>query len=67
MPTDYMYQTKSCKNGHFKQGQLNPYGNIQLSPSAGVLNYGQVFVTNLSLNCLYLTEFLDNMLLNKIY
>ncbi|XP_055821260.1 branched-chain-amino-acid aminotransferase 2, chloroplastic-like [Solanum dulcamara] len=41
IPTDYMYQTKSCENGHFKQGQLNPYGNIQLSPSAGVLNYGQ--------------------------
>ncbi|KAJ8539545.1 hypothetical protein K7X08_013797 [Anisodus acutangulus] len=41
MPTDYMYLTKSCEDGHFKQGQLNPYGNIQLSPSAGVLNYGQ--------------------------
>ncbi|CAN4095309.1 unnamed protein product [Withania somnifera] len=41
IPTDYMYLTKSCENGHFKQGQVNPYGNIQLSPSAGVLNYGQ--------------------------
>ncbi|KAF3663030.1 Branched-chain-amino-acid aminotransferase 1, mitochondrial [Capsicum annuum] len=36
-----MYLTKSCEDGYFKQGQLNPYGNIQLSPSAGVLNYGQ--------------------------
>lgn len=44
-----MYLTKSCEDGYFKQGQLNPYGNIQLSPSAGVLNYGQVFATNLSL------------------
>ncbi|XP_009593574.1 branched-chain-amino-acid aminotransferase 2, chloroplastic-like [Nicotiana tomentosiformis] len=41
MPTDYMYLTKSNENGHFEQGQLNPYGNIHLSPSAGVLNYGQ--------------------------
>ncbi|MCD9560852.1 Branched-chain-amino-acid aminotransferase, mitochondrial [Datura stramonium] len=41
MPTDYMYLTKSCEDGRFKQGQVNPYGNIQLSPSAGVLNYGQ--------------------------
>ncbi|KAK4726229.1 hypothetical protein R3W88_031146 [Solanum pinnatisectum] len=41
IPTDFMYQTKSSENGHFKQGQLNPYGYIQLSPSAGVLNYGQ--------------------------
>ncbi|XP_060173352.1 branched-chain-amino-acid aminotransferase 2, chloroplastic-like [Lycium barbarum] len=41
MPTDFMYLTKSCEDGHFKKGQLNPYGNIQLSPSAGVLNYGQ--------------------------
>ncbi|XP_061344426.1 branched-chain-amino-acid aminotransferase 2, chloroplastic-like isoform X2 [Gastrolobium bilobum] len=41
MPTDYMYITK-CTAGHsFGQGQLNRYGNIELSPSAGVLNYGQ--------------------------
>ncbi|CAN4092232.1 unnamed protein product [Withania somnifera] len=41
MQTDYMYVTKSCDDGIFTQGQLNRYGNIQLSPSAGVLNYGQ--------------------------
>ncbi|XP_019254714.1 PREDICTED: branched-chain-amino-acid aminotransferase 2, chloroplastic-like isoform X2 [Nicotiana attenuata] len=41
MPTDYMYLTKSDEDGHFEQGQLNPYGNIHLSPSAAVLNYGQ--------------------------
>ncbi|XP_015080902.1 branched-chain-amino-acid aminotransferase 2, chloroplastic-like isoform X1 [Solanum pennellii] len=42
IPTDYMYITKSCDvAGNFEQGQLNGYDNIQLSPSAGVLNYGQ--------------------------
>ncbi|XP_009759445.1 branched-chain-amino-acid aminotransferase 2, chloroplastic isoform X1 [Nicotiana tabacum] len=41
MPTDYMYVTKSTEDGHFERGQLNRYENIQLSPSAGVLNYGQ--------------------------
>lgn len=42
MQTDYMYMTKCSDDGVFKQGQLNRYGNIPLSPSAGVLNYGQV-------------------------
>lgn len=41
-PTDYMYVMKCAKEGHFEQGQLNRFGNIELSPSAGVLNYGQV-------------------------
>ncbi|MCE0480752.1 hypothetical protein HAX54_037855 [Datura stramonium] len=41
MQTDYMYVTKSSEDGIFTQGQLNRFGNIQLSPSAGVLNYGQ--------------------------
>ncbi|OIT32114.1 PREDICTED: branched-chain-amino-acid aminotransferase 2, chloroplastic-like [Nicotiana attenuata] len=41
MQTDYMYVTKSSEDGVFTQGELNRYGNIQLSPSAGVLNYGQ--------------------------
>ncbi|XP_050264972.1 branched-chain amino acid aminotransferase 1, mitochondrial-like isoform X4 [Quercus robur] len=41
MPTDYMYLMK-CSNGEdFEQGQLNRYGNIELGPAAGVLNYGQ--------------------------
>lgn len=42
MPTDYMYQMKCRQNGTFERGQVKPYGNIELSPSAGVLNYGQV-------------------------
>lgn len=40
-PADYMYVMKCSKVGEFTQGELSPYGNIQLSPSAGVLNYGQ--------------------------
>ncbi|CAN0921980.1 Branched-chain-amino-acid aminotransferase 2, chloroplastic [Linum grandiflorum] len=39
--TDYMYVMKCGKDGNFAQGALNPYGNIELSPCAGVLNYGQ--------------------------
>ncbi|KAL5729017.1 branched-chain-amino-acid transaminase [Ranunculus cassubicifolius] len=41
MPTDYMYVMKCSHNEKFSQGKLNRYGNIELSPSAGVLNYGQ--------------------------
>ncbi|KAK2981753.1 hypothetical protein RJ640_006005 [Escallonia rubra] len=40
-PTDYMYTMKCSKDENFKQGQVRRYGNIELSPSAGVLNYGQ--------------------------
>lgn len=42
VPTDYMYIMKCAKEGSFEQGQLSCYGNIELSPSAAVLNYGQV-------------------------
>lgn len=42
-PTDYMYTTKCTQQEDgFPQGQLNRYGNLELSPAAGVLNYGQV-------------------------
>ncbi|CAN0917707.1 Branched-chain amino acid aminotransferase 2, chloroplastic [Linum grandiflorum] len=40
-PTDYMYMMKCKRGGNFSNGELQPFGNIQLSPSAGVLNYGQ--------------------------
>ncbi|XP_021836530.1 branched-chain amino acid aminotransferase 1, mitochondrial isoform X2 [Spinacia oleracea] len=41
-PTDYMYTTKCTQQEDgFPQGQLNRYGNLELSPAAGVLNYGQ--------------------------
>ncbi|XP_059636849.1 branched-chain-amino-acid aminotransferase 2, chloroplastic [Cornus florida] len=41
MPTDYMYTMKCSDDQIFEQGQVSRYGNIELSPSAGVLNYGQ--------------------------
>ncbi|KAJ7946838.1 Branched-chain-amino-acid aminotransferase [Quillaja saponaria] len=41
VPTDFMYTMKCCDGGEFSQGNLNRYGNIELSPSAGILNYGQ--------------------------
>ncbi|CAH9078261.1 unnamed protein product [Cuscuta europaea] len=40
-PTDYMYVAKCDRDGSFEEGQLNPFGTIELTPSAGVLNYGQ--------------------------
>ncbi|KAL2928960.1 Branched-chain-amino-acid aminotransferase 2 chloroplastic [Bienertia sinuspersici] len=40
-PTDYMYMMKCSKDEEFTEGKLIPYGNIELSPAAGVLNYGQ--------------------------
>ena len=42
MPSDYMYIMKCSKDENFEKGQLNPYGNVEISPAAGVLNYGQV-------------------------
>ncbi|KQK22748.1 branched-chain-amino-acid aminotransferase 2, chloroplastic isoform X1 [Brachypodium distachyon] len=41
-PTDYMYVMR-CSQGDagFSRGELSRYGNVELSPSSGVLNYGQ--------------------------
>ncbi|XP_074589308.1 branched-chain amino acid aminotransferase 2, chloroplastic-like [Curcuma longa] len=41
VPTDYMYTMKCTQNGIFTEGELLRYGPIELSPSSGVLNYGQ--------------------------
>ncbi|OAY35649.1 branched-chain amino acid aminotransferase 2, chloroplastic isoform X2 [Manihot esculenta] len=41
VPTDYMYIMKCARGGSFSKGELQRFGNIELSPSAGVLNYGQ--------------------------
>ncbi|XP_059455423.1 branched-chain amino acid aminotransferase 1, mitochondrial-like isoform X1 [Corylus avellana] len=41
VPTDYMYIMKCSKGESFEHGQLCHFGNIELSPAAGVLNYGQ--------------------------
>ncbi|KAK7406414.1 hypothetical protein VNO78_08038 [Psophocarpus tetragonolobus] len=40
-PTDYMYIMKCTHGGTFSKGELQRFGNIELNPSAGVLNYGQ--------------------------
>ncbi|KAH0894949.1 LOW QUALITY PROTEIN: hypothetical protein HID58_057378 [Brassica napus] len=41
IPTDYMYMSK-CKQGEsFSEGEIVPYGDIPISPCAGILNYGQ--------------------------
>ncbi|KAF8718354.1 hypothetical protein HU200_025333 [Digitaria exilis] len=42
-PTDYMYVMRSSPEdlGGFPRGELCRYGNIELSPSSGVLNYAQ--------------------------
>ena len=40
-PTRSMYRA-TCDEGHkWMEGNLVPFGNIELSPAAGVLNYGQ--------------------------
>lgn len=39
--TDYMYTMKCPFGGSFSNGELRRFGNIELNPSAGVLNYGQ--------------------------
>ncbi|KAJ0096411.1 hypothetical protein Patl1_28455 [Pistacia atlantica] len=41
LPTDYMYVMKCSRDGNFSKGELQRFGNIELSPSAGILNYGQ--------------------------
>ncbi|XP_030528308.2 branched-chain amino acid aminotransferase 2, chloroplastic-like isoform X2 [Rhodamnia argentea] len=41
LPTDYMYTMKCGRDGNFSKSELRRFGNIELSPSAGVLNYGQ--------------------------
>ncbi|XP_031119016.1 branched-chain-amino-acid aminotransferase 2, chloroplastic-like isoform X1 [Ipomoea triloba] len=40
-PTDYMYVMKTTGDGSFEQGKLDRFGNLELSPASGVLNYGQ--------------------------
>lgn len=57
-PTDYMYVMKCNIDGDFSKGELQRYGNIEVSPSAGVLNYGQVcFLSFLQSHVLYFNEF----------
>lgn len=39
--TDQMFVMKCNEDGEWYRGHLEPYGAIELSPSAGVLNYAQ--------------------------
>ena len=40
-PTDTMYVSTTTAEDPWMPGDLRPYGNIEISPAAGVLNYGQ--------------------------
>ncbi len=40
-PTDTMYITETGIDEPWKPGNLVPYGDMKISPAAGVLNYGQ--------------------------
>ncbi len=40
-PTDTMYVAETTGDEPWMPGELRPYGNISISPAAGVLNYGQ--------------------------
>ena len=40
-PTDTMYLTKTSSTDPWMPGDLRPYGPMEMSPAAGVLNYGQ--------------------------
>jgi branched-chain amino acid aminotransferase len=39
--TRSMYVAEQNDNGPWEQGKLVPFGNVSMSPAAGVLNYGQ--------------------------
>ncbi|XP_043711883.1 branched-chain amino acid aminotransferase 2, chloroplastic-like isoform X2 [Telopea speciosissima] len=41
VPTDYMYIMKCSDKEKFSHGELNRFGNIEMSPASGVLNYAQ--------------------------
>jgi hypothetical protein len=41
-PTDFMYIIKCKRGGEWSKGELQPFGNLEISPAAAVLNYGQV-------------------------
>ncbi|XP_076918661.1 branched-chain-amino-acid aminotransferase 5, chloroplastic-like [Bidens hawaiensis] len=45
--TYYMYSMKCSLGEGFTKGELVPFGNIEINPSAGVLNYGQVLFEGL--------------------
>lgn len=56
IPTDYMYIMKCAQGKNFLNGELQRFGNIELNPSAGILNYGQVSVVFLFFFFFFLLE-----------
>lgn len=46
-PTDFMFLMKCPVGDKYSERHLVPYGNLEISPSSSVLNYGQV-ITNSS-------------------
>ncbi|XP_041011678.1 branched-chain-amino-acid aminotransferase 6-like isoform X3 [Juglans microcarpa x Juglans regia] len=47
VPTDYMYVMKSSEGESFTKGNVTPFGNIEMNPYAGILNYGQGLIEGL--------------------
>ncbi|XP_021687282.2 branched-chain amino acid aminotransferase 2, chloroplastic isoform X1 [Hevea brasiliensis] len=45
--TDYMYVMKCSGTDKFSDGELQPFGNIELNPFSSVLNYGQGIIEGL--------------------
>jgi branched-chain amino acid aminotransferase len=41
MPSEMMYVAKAKSGEPWGRGELVPFGNISMSPAAGILNYGQ--------------------------
>lgn len=39
--TDYMMIAHCGPSGEWEKGEIQPYGDLKISPRAGVLNYGQ--------------------------
>ena len=39
--TDFMFLAKCDAGGKWEKGEILPYGDLKVSPRAGVLNYGQ--------------------------
>lgn len=50
-PTAFMYVSTCQENSPWKPGKLEPFGNISISPAAGVLNYGQGIFEGLKAYC----------------
>lgn len=46
IPIDYIYVMKCSKEKNFLHGVLTRFGNLEMNPSSGILNYGQVSVIN---------------------